>query len=91
MRGVSRPRIGLQPCHDFGYSEDLMSLLSRHSVQEYDVALLEAHGSYFAYAPILEALKNIHEGSLPFAEEICGGGRGRGVKRLPAYVQEDTL
>ena len=93
--GSVRPKIGLQPCHDFGYNEDLMVLVTDHGVQEYDVALLEAHGSYFAYAPTLEALKNIHEGSLPFSEEICGGGKrgggGFGNKRMPAYIQENTL
>lgn len=52
-----------------------------------EMVLLEAHGSFFAYEPILKALQGITETSLPFADIICGRG---GTVGLPAYMGPDT-
>lgn len=52
-----------------------------------EMVLLEAHGSFFAYEPILKALQRITETSLPFAGLICGTG---GIVGLPGYMRPDT-
>ncbi|GJP50063.1 hypothetical protein CLOM_g9207 [Closterium sp. NIES-68] len=94
-----RPQIGVQPCQGNGFSADLLGLIAQGggaagAEQRTQVVMLEAHGSFFAYEPILKALQTITEASLPFSEYICaapGGAPGRAAVnlgyRLPAYIK----
>ncbi|CAI5537652.1 unnamed protein product [Closterium sp. Naga37s-1] len=95
---AAQPQIGVQPCGGNGFSADLLGLIAQGSSQATQVVMLEAHGSFFAYEPILKALQGISEASLPFAEYICGvpdgapwrgPGRAPGACKLPAYIRGD--
>ncbi|CAI5506821.1 unnamed protein product, partial [Closterium sp. Naga37s-1] len=103
---TARPQIGVQPCGENGFSADLLGLIARHgsagSAGSTQVVMLEAHGSFFAYEPILKALQGITEASLPFAEYICGtpvrtpGGAPGGAAAtlgytLPAYIETGMM
>ncbi|CAI5462650.1 unnamed protein product [Closterium sp. Yama58-4] len=94
---TARPQIGVQPCGGSGFSADLLGLIARDGSAgssaggggSTQVVMLEAHGSFFAYEPILKALQGITEASLPFAEYICGTPGGAAVNvgyTLPAYI-----
>ncbi|GJP61447.1 hypothetical protein CLOP_g18608 [Closterium sp. NIES-67] len=89
-----RPQIGVQPCQGNRFSADLLELISHDGSANKQVFMLEAHGSFFAYEPILKALQNITEASFPFSEYICGASSGAATSlgtKLPAYVDEDML
>ncbi|CAI5945837.1 unnamed protein product [Closterium sp. NIES-65] len=103
---TARPQIGVQPCGENGFSADLLGLIAqdgsggRGGSKGVQVVMLEAHGSFFAYEPILKALQSITDASLPFSEYICGAaggspggapggapGRAPGAYKLPAYIK----
>ncbi|CAI5492240.1 unnamed protein product, partial [Closterium sp. Naga37s-1] len=82
-----RPQIGVQPCQNNRFSAELLELISHDGSANKRVFMLEAHGSYFAYEPILKALQNISEASFPFSEYICDAPDSPKTK-LPAYVDD---
>ncbi|GJP50064.1 hypothetical protein CLOM_g9208 [Closterium sp. NIES-68] len=74
-----RPQIGVQPCQGNGFSADLLGLIAQGGNgrgARTQVVMLEAHGSFFAYEPILKALQTITEASLPFSDYICAAPGG---------------